>query len=61
MAGSSSAEQFPDWEWAFIPDITNEAEMEEEVADPCKLDLPGKAYALSAREHFHDYPAQPVG
>ena len=35
MAGSSSAEQFPDWEWAFIPDITNEAEMEEEVADPC--------------------------
>ena len=35
MASSSSAEQFPDWEWAFIPDITNEAEMEEEVADPC--------------------------
>lgn len=35
MASSTGAEQFPDWEYAFIPDITNESEVDEEAADPC--------------------------
>ena len=32
---SAQQQQHPDWEWAFIQDITNVLEMEEELADPC--------------------------
>ena len=48
MASSSSTEQLPGWEWVFISDIANEAEMEEEVADPCSWTiLDDKQPALS--------------
>ena len=30
----SSAQRHPDWEWAFIPNITNVLEAEEEIANP---------------------------
>ena len=43
MAGSSAQQQqHPDWEWAFIPDITNVLEMEEELSDPCSWSLLAK-------------------
>ena len=42
----SGAQQHPDWEWIFIPNMANALEMEEELADP-------RSWYLFAR----NYPA----
>ena len=39
MTSGSTGEQFPDWEWAYIQDMTNVPEMEGKVADPCSWNL----------------------